>query len=156
LSLWVISATTLEDIEEILTIEQDSFDQPWGHLSFGTEIESPDAYLYTLREAGALSSSPVIAYIALKAFVDELHLMRIAVRPQNRRCGIAGLLLREALRRIGQISVSRIILEVRETNTPALCLYKRLGFSIIGRRPHYYPKTGEDALVLSRNLKEEP
>ncbi len=153
---WVISATTLEDIEGIITIEQDSFEQPWGRRSFETELESPDAYLYTLREAEALSTSPVIAYTVLKTFVDELHLMRIAVRPQSRRCGIAGLLLREAMGRIGAIPVRRIVLEVRETNAPALCLYKRLGFSIIGRRIHYYPKTGEDALVLSRNLKEEP
>jgi len=34
-------------------------------------------------------------------------------------------------------------------------LYQKLGFKMIGRRPHYYSDTQEDALVMMYNLKEE-
>jgi len=42
-----------------------------------------------------------------------------------------------------------VTLEVRERNTPAIALYRGLGFSVAGRRPRYYGD-GEDALIMTR------
>ena len=48
----------------------------------------------------------------------------------------------------------RILLEVRPSNQPAIALYDKMDFHIIGRRPNYYPDTREDALVMAKNLME--
>jgi ribosomal-protein-alanine N-acetyltransferase len=41
-------------------------------------------------------------------------------------------------------------LEVRASNKSALALYERLGFHVAARRPGYYTKPEEDALILWR------
>jgi ribosomal-protein-alanine N-acetyltransferase len=43
---------------------------------------------------------------------------------------------------------------VRPTNETAIALYQKSGFQLLGRRPAYYPETGEDALVMVKHLKE--
>ncbi len=72
----------------------------------------------------------------------ELEILRFGVIPEKRRTGIAHLLLEE-LKKIEK----EIFLEVNELNLPAIQLYKKNGFQIIGNRKNYY-KEKEDALIL--------
>ena len=44
--------------------------------------------------------------------------------------------------------IETIYLEVRASNTQALELYERFGFSQVGVRERYYDKPKEDALVM--------
>jgi ribosomal protein S18 acetylase RimI-like enzyme len=39
-------------------------------------------------------------------------------------------------------------LEVRESNSAALNLYRNMGFQEVSRRPNYYQDTGETAVVM--------
>jgi ribosomal-protein-alanine N-acetyltransferase len=43
-----------------------------------------------------------------------------------------------------------LTLEVRESNAPAIALYEKLGFRQVGKRPRYYEKPREDALILRK------
>jgi len=61
-------------------------------------------------------------------------------------------------RRLGQrlmracearIDLPRIRLQVRKSNVPALALYRKLGYDIVGRLPHYYGD-GEDGYVMEK------
>jgi len=45
-------------------------------------------------------------------------------------------------------------LEVRSANIAAERLYRKLGFEVIGKRINYYAETGEDALVMTKTLRE--
>jgi ribosomal-protein-alanine N-acetyltransferase len=45
-------------------------------------------------------------------------------------------------------------LEVRQSNTAALTLYKKLGFEVLGTRKNYYTKPEEDAFVLGLVLDQ--
>ena len=42
------------------------------------------------------------------------------------------------------------LLEVRESNQPAIELYRSLGFVAVGTRRNYYSQPQEDALVLRK------
>ncbi len=53
----------------------------------------------------------------------------------------------------GQRAGLRLVtLEVRAGNAGAQNFYLRLGFREDGIRPGYYPDTGEDALIMTREL----
>jgi [ribosomal protein S18]-alanine N-acetyltransferase len=41
------------------------------------------------------------------------------------------------------------LLEVRRGNVAALELYRKLGFVVVGVRPHYYRDNQEDALLMT-------
>ena len=50
--------------------------------------------------------------------------------------------------------VSRVFLEVRESNAGALAFYQRLGFQAVGKRKDYYQDPLESATIMERWLKE--
>ena len=45
-------------------------------------------------------------------------------------------------------------LEVRVSNEAAQALYRRFGFSEIGRRANYYTQPTEDAILMARSLTD--
>lgn len=45
-------------------------------------------------------------------------------------------------------------LEVRRSNMGAIRLYEKLGFRSVGIRRGYYSDTGEDAIVMMLNIKQ--
>lgn len=73
--------------------------------------------------------------------------MNIAVHKQQRRKGIARLLIEKMLRRT-EWPNAKLTLEVRPSNHAAIHLYRSLGFVAVGIRKRYYQDTGEDALVM--------
>jgi ribosomal-protein-alanine N-acetyltransferase len=72
----------------------------------------------------------------------------VGVGPQFRRKGVAQNLINGWIQ---QHAPSRILLDVHEKNLAARNLYEKLGFTLVGRRPKYYPD-GDQALVLERDL----
>ena len=99
-------------------------------------------------------SSGLDAYISLGLHqtVGEIEIYNIAVRDDRRQHGFGKKLLVHALREAALAGFTRALLEVRTGNTAALALYASTGFRECGRRKGYYADTGEDALVLSRDL----
>jgi [ribosomal protein S18]-alanine N-acetyltransferase len=79
------------------------------------------------------------------------HIMTIDVAPLYRRRGIAQRLMLEVEETFRQKSVREIRLEVREGNSAALGLYKKLGFEKISRLENYYGKT--HGLYLRKNIQ---
>ena len=84
-----------------------------------------------------------------------MHLLNLAVRPDQRRRGISRALLSHALERSRNLGVTVAWLEVRPSNTAARNLYKSFGFKEVGRRPGYYDDTKEDAILLALYWEDE-
>ena len=84
-------------------------------------------------------------YIAGEGYIDN-----VAVFPEYRRQGAAGLLLEALFQFCRAAGGSLITLEVRAGNRQALSLYQRLGFIEVGRRRNFYSSPTEDALILTR------
>ena len=82
----------------------------------------------------------------------EIELHRIAVASSGQRRGLALRLLDDLLQCGRSWGCGRIVLEVRESNRPAIALYERRGFRRVGRRREYYSDPGEDALVFALDL----
>ena len=142
------------EIDAILAIERQSFQRIWGRSSFLGELACDYAYSYTVRCEEGSSPPQIIAYICFRIITDEMHLLRIAVAPRWRRRGVASKLLDKCFALSLENGAGSAILEVRPSNKPAISLYHKLGFHLAEKRINYYTETGEDALILKKNLKE--
>jgi [ribosomal protein S18]-alanine N-acetyltransferase len=80
--------------------------------------------------------------------VDAWHIMNVAVAPAYRRRGIASKMLVELFRVTEDDPRRGYTLEVRVSNSAAIALYERLGFTATGVRRGYYTDNREDALVM--------
>lgn len=58
------------------------------------------------------------------------------VAPHARGCGLGEALMQEAARIARCAGAQRLLLEVADTNAPAIALYARLGFEITGNTSH--------------------
>ncbi len=98
------------------------------------------------------ASEGVFGFVVASLVAGEAELESIAVAGEAQRRGVGGHLLNEMAAALRQCGVTRIHLEVRASNHPALSLYKRYGFTEIGRRVGYYGEPAEDAVLLSVDL----
>lgn len=96
---------------------------------------------------GPASPEPV-AFSLAWSVADELQLLDMGVLPEERRKGYGRALLGELLRFAQRERKRLLLLEVRQSNEPAIRLYRSLGFETAGVRRGYYSDTGEDALEM--------
>jgi len=153
--LWSLVALTELDTDQVLAIEEQSFERSWRRSSFLGELSRSDSRNFGVQIGSSLPSGPILAYTCYRIFGNEMHLLKIAVLPQWRLHGIGTWLLSECMKKEGANGVCRILLEVRPSNRPAIAMYGKMGLTVIGKRTNYYPDTREDALVLAMTLKED-
>ena len=144
-----VAAEAADEVNEIATLQSQTFTNPWSADSLRWEIANTDvARLYVMRADGVL-----IGFCAAWVILDELHINSVAIDAAWRRQGLASRLLRDVCRDAVRSGARQATLEVRRSNTAALTLYERLGFACEGVRKDYYQSPREDALVLwCRNL----
>jgi len=137
----------VSDLPEVLEIERVSYPTPWTERMFLDEMKTRQAQCLVAK-VEIDGKSVVGAYIIFWLVADEVHLHNLAVRNELRRQGLAFNLMK-LMKDIGrQIGATRQTLEVRESNTRAINLYRKCGFVVKGRRPLYYTDTQEDALIM--------
>ncbi|UFN43862.1 GNAT family N-acetyltransferase [Nocardioides okcheonensis] len=138
----MIRPATLADLPALVALERELFgDDAWSETLVRQEIEGPGRrFVVTDDLAG---------YAVTMSAGDIVDLLRIGVRPDARRRGLATLLLDEML--VGTDDASRMLLEVSVANAEALGFYVARQFSVIDVRPHYY-RDGSEALVMCRWL----
>lgn len=76
--------------------------------------------------------------------------MSIVVKKTARHQGIGQKLLDELIKLARETNLEKINLEVNEINEPAIKLYEKNGFEIIGKRPKYY--NNNSAIIMSKKL----
>jgi ribosomal-protein-alanine N-acetyltransferase len=79
------------------------------------------------------------------------HVISIAVLPKHQQKGIGYALMREATQAMVNYKAKECYLEVRESNLPAVELYKKLGFEISRIIKNYYAD-GENAYLMAKQL----
>ena len=133
------------DLDAIVALETQAFTNPWPRETLVWELRNSDVTrIYLLRsDAGA-----VVAFAVCWVVFDELHINTLAVAPDERRKGVATLLLEHVLAEGSKEGARKATLEVRASNAAALALYERLGFRVTATRPRYYTNPDEDALIL--------
>lgn len=160
----ILQSMLESDLDSVLEIEQASFLQPWSRQAVLHELTTPYARSYIVlsspdRAPGSTDFPglrKVDGYAFFRIIADELHLLKIAVRPEMRRQEIAFHLLEKCFNQESNGWLQHALLEVRRSNIAAITLYEKLGFDLIAIRPEYYPLhwgKREDALILRKKLK---
>ena len=72
------------DLDDIMEIERLSFPNPWGRQIFIEELEREWAHLRVVRDEGR-----VVAFCNYWVVRDEVHLLNVAVHPDQRGKGHA-------------------------------------------------------------------
>lgn len=144
-----IRAMGRRDLDAVNRIEQASYPYPWTYGIFRDCLRA--GYRCHLLEV----DSQVAGYGIVSHALDEAHLLNLCIHPDQRRGGLASLLLDHLAREAQIADTHRLFLEVRPGNEAAVALYRRHGFRTIGRRPGYYPtpQGREDALVMVLHLE---
>lgn len=136
-----------KDIPSLLEIEKISFAAPWSEQDFLSELYRKNALL----RAGVFEGN-VIGYICVSHRAHESYILNLAVHPHFRRCGVATILMDEAMAELKERECFFVSLKVRVSNTVAKKFYELLGFKVESIRKKYYDNPVEDALVMMRRL----
>lgn len=136
------------DIAPMAEIEREAYPYPWSA-----------SILHDCLKAGhwgwvASSRGEIAAYAVVQQVLDEAHLLNVCTAPSWQGQGMGRGMLQWVMQQCLAREMTRMLLEVRASNTPALGLYRALGFQQDGLRKGYYPATGgrEDAVLMSRAL----
>ena len=150
----------LDDLDEVMVIERAAFRHPWSTELFRRELEHDwSTILVSVEPLSPLAvpgkpSERVVGFIIFWLVHDEVHILNVAVAPEQRRRGIARVLMAEAEKRAWSANAALMTLEVRRSNLAALDLYRQFDYRAVGVRPNYYVDEGEDAIVMVKELKK--
>ncbi len=96
-------------------------------------------------------NNQIVAFISYKVLYERAELDYIFVKSEERKKGIASLLMQEMIQDCKINKVETIDLEVNSLNESAIKLYQKFDFNVIGKREKYY--NGIDALLMMREVK---
>jgi len=139
---------TPADLERVVELEPILFPEPWSQRLYEEEL----ALRSGRRYRAAVSQGELLGWSGVAFAAGEAHLLTLATIPEARRRGIARHLLADQIEAAIAQGIERMLLEVAVSNTAARGLYAAAGFAPIGIRRQYYRRSGEDALVLERDL----
>jgi ribosomal-protein-alanine N-acetyltransferase len=134
----------------VLRIERDLFPAPWSEGMFRQEVEET----WLSRSFAALESGEVVGYVVAWFLRGEAHILNLGVSRAHQRRGIGRRLLRHVIDVALESGSHMVTLEVRVSNDAAKLLYVGMGFSPVGIRRRYYHDNNEDAIVMTRRLRE--
>lgn len=126
---------------------------------FCSHRETPWSYELFLKSVNnnfslyALSDNTLLGYAIFTVVAGEAELEDICVNYEARNQGVAQALIEHFAELSSVHNMDYILLEVAENNESAIALYKKCGFSIIGKRKNYYAhKNGSfsDALLMQK------
>ncbi len=141
-------------LEGCAALERVCFHEPWSAHSLELLCHEGIGVGYLCLSRAENGETPAVtAYGGMLITVDEGQITNIAVHPDCRRQGLGQAVVRALLRHAKAAHLGRVTLEVRTSNAAAIALYKKNGFSEVGRRRGFYTKPTEDAIIMEARIK---
>ena len=119
-----IRSATEEDFDRVMEIDRLSFSAPWIENFFKSALKDIFLVLEEERE--------IVGYVITCVCHDleKAVILRIAVHPDHRGQGAAGILIRTCLDMLIQKDIGVVELDVELISRGAIRLYEKLGFKI--------------------------
>tara|TARA_B100001540_G_C15647593_1_gene569576 strand:- start:53 stop:529 length:477 start_codon:yes stop_codon:yes gene_type:complete len=125
----------------------------WSKNQFILQFNKNTNYSVGLYDSNQLVSF-VVGQLIFVEKVSEYEILIIYVKKTYRKKGLASLLLNNISDKKNKLKLNTMSLEVAENNFPAIEMYKKNNFNLIGRRKKYYLMNDEkiDALIFKKKL----
>ena len=134
------------DEKGIAELERECFSSPWSENAI-LESASADTSFFVFAE-----NESILGYAGLQIVLDEGYVTNIAVTKTARGKGIGKALVEALVNLSKNKNLAFISLEVRESNLPAISLYKKFGFEDKGKRKAFYSNPTEDAIIMTKEF----
>lgn len=136
-------------LSEIIALDQICFpDEAWAESIWIEKKKKQNTHILI-----HLEKKKLLGVIVFSTVLDESELLKIFVSPYHRGEKIAEKLIHRMERNLQKQNVESCFLEVRSDNLPAIQLYQKTGFSMIGQRKNYYRHPTCDALIFKTEIK---
>ena len=136
---------TRDDIASLVALCAENLPEKWSDSSFLSELDKGSVILC------ASDGDEIIAFAVATVSFDEAYLDLIAVNADYRRRGGARRLLSDIEDALRIRGVTRIVLDVRCSNT-AVKLYEACGFRTLCTRRDFYANPREDGFTMQKEL----
>jgi len=133
-----------EDIPALCAIEAECFSLPWSRQAFIDFFANGCSRCLVASVEGILCG-----YVGMNLLYGEGEITNIAITERFRKLGIGSALMAELTRTEG---LSRLMLDVRSSNTAARRFYEKHGFTVDGIRRSFYSNPREDGVLMSREI----
>jgi ribosomal-protein-alanine N-acetyltransferase len=134
---------TMRDRSSVLSIENDSFSNPWSQDDFIRCLQNRNCIGMVAEHDGR-----VVGYMIYELHKNRLHILNFAVSQGLRRSGVGRQMLEKLVGKLHPERRSKIMLEVRETNLAAQLFFRRFGFRAISVLRDFYDDSAEDAYLM--------
>jgi ribosomal-protein-alanine N-acetyltransferase len=119
----------------------------WSRESLEQSTNSPGGVTLVSEVDGEISG-----FLVGRQVGEEAEILNLGMARAKRRRGGGGALLKAALDKFLARGVSRVFLEVRESNEAGIAFYSKHGFAKTGLRPAYYRDPVEAAVIMEKKL----
>ena len=144
----MIRKMEISDANEVYDIENQAFFEPWSKKNLIKDLKSNTFLNHYVAEI----DGKIVGFYISSHVLDQVEIFTIAVDHGFKKMGIATSLLNHSVETSLSNNMKEIWLEVSTKNTPAINLYKKFGFEVMGIRKNYYQKLGEDAYNMKKEL----
>ena len=136
------------DMQEVLQIEQQSFEFPW----------SEEDFIRCLRQRNCIGmvaeyEERVVGFMIYELHKSRLHILNFAVSADCRRHNIGDQMIEKLVGKLSSQRRNSIMLEVRETNLDAQLFFRKVGFRAISVLRDFYDDTTEDAYLMQYRFR---
>lgn len=145
-----IEPTTTRDAPKLSQLHRASFHRGWSVGEFETMLAERNTFAQRL-----MRGRTTIGFIISRLAADEAEILSVAIASSERGRGLSRELVASHLGHLAGLGIHRVFLEVEENNEPAVRLYRRAGFQVVGRREQYYRDASGaklNALIMQRDL----
>ena len=174
---YIIRPMKYEDIPQVAQIDREAFPGEWvfrSQAAYKQDLANPSVrYVVACRKKDVAESGGqlipklpwfkrllnyerrldvpehVVGFAGFWMMVGEAHMIAIGVRDGYRQLGIGEGLLIATIELAQTVNANIVTLEVRASNTAALSLYRKYGFSDRGLRRGYYSDNKEDGVIMT-------
>lgn len=126
------------DLDRILQIEQQSYDDPWDLKTIEYFLKLPGSGSFVAEYDGE-----VVGFLLFEMQDTYLNLVSVAIDPKVRRRGFGTLLIKE-LKNSDLAGCNRVYCTVSDKNLSAHLFLSKFGFKAINTKKNFYSE-GHDA-----------